>query len=44
MQLWCIVFSDLIFYLAFFEGLVGVDADIDAVGHKTNTSFISNSL
>jgi hypothetical protein len=30
-------------YLAFFEGLAGVDADIDAVSHKINTSIISNS-
>jgi hypothetical protein len=39
-QLKGIVFRDLTFYLAFFEGLVGVDGDINAVSHKTNTSFI----
>lgn len=42
MQFWCIVFRDLTFYLAFFEGLVGVDGDIDAVSLKTNISFILN--
>ena len=35
MQLSLIVFRDLTFYLAFFEGLVGVDGDINAVSHKT---------
>ena len=42
MQLWRIVFRDLTSYLAFFEGLVGVDADIDAVGRKINAPFIYN--
>jgi len=35
-------FVILAFYLVLFEGLVGVDADIKAVGRKINTSFLSN--
>ena len=35
MQFWPIIFLELTFYLGIFEGLVGVDADINAVRHET---------
>ena len=40
MQFWPIMFLELTFYLGIFEGLVGVDADINAVRHETKFSRV----